>query len=71
MQTTYRYVEKGGFITIRHDEVRDLTANMLKEVCNDVCVEPRLENLSGELLRQGTANRRDDAGVDIVQEASG
>ncbi|KAG0724416.1 hypothetical protein GWK47_040617 [Chionoecetes opilio] len=34
--------EKGGFVCIRHDEVRDLTASMLREVCRDVSTEPTL-----------------------------
>ena len=31
----------GGFPTIRHNEVRDLLASLLTEVCRDVAVEPR------------------------------
>ena len=27
---------KGGFPSLRHNEVRDLTANLLSEVCNNV-----------------------------------
>ncbi|KAG0719316.1 hypothetical protein GWK47_050756 [Chionoecetes opilio] len=48
--------KKGGFVCIRHDEVRDLTASMLKEVCHDVSTEPTLLPLDGELLRYRTAN---------------
>ena len=33
---------KGGFPTIRHNEVRDLTVNLLTEVCHDVETEPKL-----------------------------
>ena len=32
----------GRFPSIRHNEIRDLTANLLLEVCNDVCTEPHL-----------------------------
>ena len=32
--------KKGGFVTMRHNELRDLTANMLTEVCKDVAIEP-------------------------------
>ena len=39
---------KGGFPTIRHNEVRDLTADLLTEVCYDVEVEPKLQELTGE-----------------------
>ena len=31
---------KGGFPSICHNELRDLTATLLTEVCNDVCIEP-------------------------------
>jgi hypothetical protein len=33
---------KGGFPIIRHNEVRDLTANLMSEVCHDVRIEPDL-----------------------------
>ena len=33
---------KGGFPSIRHNEVRDLTATLLTDVCHDVKVEPDL-----------------------------
>ena len=32
--------KKGGLITIRHYDLRDLTANLLTEVCKDVDIEP-------------------------------
>ena len=57
--------KKGGFICIRHDEVRDLTANMLKEVCHDVSTEPTLLPLEGEHLQYRTANTTNEARVDI------
>lgn len=57
--------KKGGFVSIRHDEVRDLTASMLKEVCHDVATEPRLLPLEGELMRYRTANTTNEARVDV------
>ena len=30
----------GGFPTLRHNEVRDVTASLLKRVANNVAVEP-------------------------------
>ena len=41
---------KGGFPTLRHNEVRDLTAKLMTEVCHDVCIEPHLQPLTGETL---------------------
>ena len=55
----------GGFLIVRHNEVRDFTAGLLREVCNDVEVEPTLQPLSGEQLALSTANRDPDARLDI------
>ena len=30
----------GGFPTIRHNEIRDITASLITEVCPNVAVEP-------------------------------
>lgn len=57
--------KKGGFVCMRHDEVRDLTAQMLKEVCRDVTTEPSLLPLEGEQLTLQTANTSRDARVDV------
>lgn len=57
--------KKGGFVCIRHDEVRDLTASMLREVCHDVSTEPTLLPLDGEHLRYRTANTTNEARVDV------
>ena len=57
---------KGGFPSLRHNEVRDLTANLLSEVCNNVVTEPHLQPLSGETLQYKTANRDDNARLDIA-----
>ena len=35
---------RGGFPSIRHNEIRDITANLLSEVCNDTRVEPDLQS---------------------------
>ena len=57
--------KKGGFVCIRHDEVRDLTASMLREVCHDVSTEPTLLSLDGEHMHYRTANTNNEARVDI------
>ena len=57
--------KNGGFVYIKHDEVRDLTASMLREVCNDVSTEPTLLPLDGEHLQCSTANKSREARVDI------
>ena len=57
---------RGGFPTLRHNEVRDLTASLLTEVCSNVALEPELQHLSGEVLRGGSANRDNGARLDIA-----
>ena len=57
---------KGGFPSIRHNEVRDITAELLSEVCHEVEVEPHLQPLSDERFQQKTANTQDGARLDIA-----
>ena len=40
--------KKGGFIHARHDQMRNLEAALLSEVCNDVSIEPPLQPVTGE-----------------------
>ena len=51
---------------IRHNEIRDLTANLLSEVCNNVCIEPHLQPITGECLSGATANTQNGARLDIA-----
>ena len=53
-----------SFIIQRHNELHDLEAEMLKMVCNDVQIEPVLQEIDGEVLTLGT-NRAADARIDI------
>ena len=55
----------GGFPTIRHNEIRDIIATLLTEVCNNVTTEPSLQPLSGERMTACSANTEDGARVDI------
>ena len=59
---------KGGFPSIRHNEIRDITANLLSEVCNDVRIEPDLQPINGEQLM---GNVEDGARLDIAAMGSG
>ena len=56
---------KEEFVTLRHNHIRNKTANLLIEVCKDVRVESQLELLSGETFSQKTANKLDQARVDV------
>ena len=56
---------KGVFPTIRHNELRDLTGNLLAWVCPNVCVEPVLQTLGGETFNHLFANQEYHARSDI------
>ncbi|KAF3980765.1 MAG: hypothetical protein HFP76_00405 [Methylococcales symbiont of Iophon sp. n. MRB-2018] len=58
--------KRGGFPIIRHNEIRDLTATLLTEVCHDVLIEPDLQPLTGEVLARATAVKTDGARLDIA-----
>ena len=51
---------------MRHNDVRDLTANLMAEVCHDVCIEPTLQPVTGEHLSNATAITDDGARLDIA-----
>ena len=51
---------------IHHNEIRDLTASLLSEVCSDVGVELALQPVEGEPLQFATANGEDGAHLDVV-----
>ena len=55
----------GGFINMRHDNIRDLLASEMREVLRDVQVEPPLTPLTGETILPASANTEPDAGADI------
>ena len=59
---TFRH---GGLTFVRHNEIRDITAEWLDRVCHDAVVEPPLQPLTGENVIPATANRKDDARADI------
>ena len=40
--------KKGGFVTLRHNEVRDIVATLLSDVSKDVKLEPSLLTLNGD-----------------------
>ena len=56
--------QRGGLIIQRHNETRDLEAELLDMVCRDVAVEPTLQPLTGEELNRG-ANTAPDARLDV------
>ena len=57
---------KGGFPTLCRNEVRDLTAKAMTEICHDVCVEPHLQPVTGEVLAGACSISTDGARLDVA-----
>ena len=57
--------KKGGLITMRHNDLHDLTANLLTEVCKDVDMEPQLLPVTGGTFDSRAANTSSEARVNI------
>ena len=62
---------RGGFPILCHNEVRDVTANLLTEVCHDVRIEPDLQPLTGEALESPSAITFDGAHLNIALNGFG
>ena len=55
----------GALPAIRHNDIRDMTADWLSEICHDVEKEPPLLPLTGESIQPRSANTQNDARADI------
>ena len=58
----------GVFPSIHHNELKDITAGFLTEVCHNVGTEPQLQPLSGKQLTLQSTNREDGARLDIAAD---
>ena len=56
---------KGGYTQMRHNEIRDTFASVMKEVCYDVEIEPKLQPLESESFVHKTTTTEDEARLDI------
>ena len=56
---------RGGFVNVRHDSIRNFEAKLLKQVCNDVQLEPPLQPVPEGTHFLASANIRGDARLDI------
>ena len=48
--------KRGGFVILRHNNIRDFEANLLRKICVDVETEPPLQPLNGENVNGLTGN---------------
>ena len=55
----------GSFPSICHNEIRDITASLLTEVCHNVATEPPLQPLTEETFSARSANTDNYARLDI------
>lgn len=54
---------KGGYPAIRHNEIRDISSNLLAEACHNTSVEPVLQPLTEESFQSRSANTQDEAWI--------
>ena len=55
----------GGYVTRRHNRIRDLVAKLLNSVAHGVQIEPPLQSLTGEAL-EDTANQDNESRLDVA-----
>ena len=60
---------KGRFPTIQHNEIRNITADLLSGVCHCVGIEPSLQPATGEQFQHKITNREDGARLNIVAQS--
>ena len=56
---------KGVYPHLRHNEIRDIFATLLREVCHVVEIERKLQSLKGESFQNKTTTTEDEARLDI------
>ena len=55
----------GSFPTLRHNEIRDITAQLMSEVCPNVATEPTLQPVTNERFFHRSANTESGARLDV------
>ena len=56
----------GGHVIFRHNRIRDVNANFLRQVCHNVVVEPELLPIESAKFQSGQGNLTDKARLDIA-----
>ena len=56
---------RGGYVIMRHNNIRDIFGSLVSEICNDVTIEPQLTHLSGETFALQSTTTDDDARLDV------
>ena len=55
----------GGYPSLRHNEIRDTTAQLMSEVCPNVATEPTLQPVTNERFFHRSANTENGARLDV------
>ena len=55
----------GGYPSLRHNEIRDITAQLMSEVCPNVAIEPTLQPVTNERFFHRSANTESGARLDV------
>ena len=55
----------GGYPILRHNEIRDITAQLMSEVCPNMATEPILQPVTNEHFFHRSANTGTDARLDV------
>ncbi len=53
-------------VAITDNELRDITASLLKETCHGVATEPTLQPVTSETFEGASTNKQDGARLDVV-----
>lgn len=53
---------------MRHNEIRDFTANLMTEVCHNVTIKSHLQPLTGESLQGASSITQDGARLDVAAD---
>ena len=61
----------GGYPTLRHNEIRDITAQLMSEVCPNVATEPVLQPVTNECFFHRSADTGTDARLDVGNRGFG
>ena len=61
---------RGGYVTLRHNELRDLFEELLRKTSTNISIEPELQLLSGEVFRAASAVVSDGTRLDIKASGS-
>ena len=54
----------GALPTIQHNDIRDITAELMTEICDNFAVEPKLQTITGEMFQYRSTNTDEEARFD-------